>query len=153
MRKKRHADIEAALEAQQADCRGAFCAGLCRGGGISERKNARAQDALDAQLPRGRKRLRSLTDRLEALTGKKLARAERAELEALKRPRPRPRGQPYSRRRAAAAMKNAAAADRGSDCADKGAFRPPGETGALGRRGKVYDTVSGQVSRRVKISL
>ena len=151
---KRHADIEAALEAQQAE----FAAGLSALGfaGAEEYERAkmpaRDMDALDAQLRARRERLRSLTDRLEALT-EKLAGAERAELEALEAEAAAAQRASRAAGEAAAAMKSAAAADEEAIAR----IRELSARRAEAQRRwavvkEVYDTVSGQVSRRVKIS-
>ena len=151
---KRHADIEAALEAQQAE----FAAGLSALGfaGAEEYERAkmpaRDMDALDAQLRARRERLRSLTDRLEALT-EKLAGAERAELEALEATAVAAQRASRAAGEAAAAMKSAAAADEEAIAR----IRELSARRAEAQRRwavvkEVYDTVSGQVSRRVKIS-
>ena len=151
---KRHADIEAALEAQQAE----FAAGLSALGfaGAEEYERAkmpaRDMDALDAQLRARRERLRSLTDRLEALT-EKLAGAERTELEALEATAAAAQRASRAAGEAAAAMKSAAAADEEAIAR----IRELSARRAEAQRRwavvkEVYDTVSGQVSRRVKIS-
>lgn len=151
---KRHADIEAALEAQQAE----FAAGLSALGfaGAEEYERAkmpaRDMDALDAQLRARRERLRSLTDRLEALT-EKLTGAERAELEALEATAAAAQRASRAAGEAAAAMKSAAAADEEAIAR----IRELSARRAEAQRRwavvkEVYDTVSGQVSRRVKIS-
>lgn len=151
---KRRADIEAALEAQQAE----FAAGLSALGfaGAEEYERAkmpaRDMDALDAQLRARRERLRSLTDRLEALT-EKLAGAERAELEALEATAAAAQRASRAAGEAAAAMKSAAAADEEAIAR----IRELSARRAEAQRRwavvkEVYDTVSGQVSRRVKIS-
>ena len=150
----RRADIEAALEAQQAE----FAAGLSALGfaGAEEYERAkmpaRDMDALDAQLRARRERLRSLTDRLEALT-EKLAGAERAELEALEATAAAAQRASRAAGEAAAAMKSAAAADEEAIAR----IRELSARRAEAQRRwavvkEVYDTVSGQVSRRVKIS-
>lgn len=151
---KRRADIEAALEAQQAE----FAAGLSALGfaGAEEYERAkmpaRDMDALDAQLRARRERLRSLTDRLEALT-EKLTGAERAELEALEATAAAAQRASRAAGEAAAAMKSAAAADEEAIAR----IRELSARRAEAQRRwavvkEVYDTVSGQVSRRVKIS-
>ena len=151
---KRRADIEAALEAQQAE----FAAGLSALGfaGAEEYERAkmpaRDMDALDAQLRARRERLRSLTDRLEALT-EKLTGAERAELEALEAEAAEAQRASRAAGEAAAAMKSAAAADEEAIAR----IRELSARRAEAQRRwavvkEVYDTVSGQVSRRVKIS-
>lgn len=151
---KRRADIEAALEAQQAE----FAAGLSALGfaGAEEYERAkmpaRDMDALDAQLRARRERLRSLTDRLEALT-EKLAGAERTELEALEATAAAAQRASRAAGEAAAAMKSAAAADEEAIAR----IRELSARRAEAQRRwavvkEVYDTVSGQVSRRVKIS-
>lgn len=151
---KRRADIEAALEAQQAE----FAAGLSALGfaGAEEYERAkmpaRDMDALDAQLRARRERLRSLTDRLEALT-EKLAGAERAELEVLEATAAAAQRASRAAGEAAAAMKSAAAADEEAIAR----IRELSARRAEAQRRwavvkEVYDTVSGQVSRRVKIS-
>ena len=151
---KRRADIEAALEAQQAE----FAAGLSALGfaGAEEYERAkmpaRDMDALDAQLRARRERLRSLTDRLEALT-EKLTGAERAELEALEATAAAAQRASRAAGEAAAAMKSAAAADEEAITR----IRELSARRAEAQRRwavvkEVYDTVSGQVSRRVKIS-
>ena len=151
---KRHADIEAALEAQQAE----FAAGLSALGfaGAEEYERAkmpaRDMDALDAQLRARRERLRSLTDRLEALT-EKLTGAERTELEALEATAAAAQRASRAAGEAAAAMKSAAAADEEAIAR----IRELSARRAEAQRRwavvkEVYDTVSGQVSRRVKIS-
>lgn len=151
---KRRADIEAALEAQQAE----FAAGLSAQGfaGAEEYERAkmpaRDMDALDAQLRARRERLRSLTDRLEALT-EKLTGAERAELEALEATAAAAQRASRAAGEAAAAMKSAAAADEEAIAR----IRELSARRAEAQRRwavvkEVYDTVSGQVSRRVKIS-
>lgn len=151
---KRRADIEAALEAQQAE----FAAGLSALGfaGAEEYERAkmpaRDMDALDAQLRARRERLRSLTDRLEALT-EKLTGAERAELEALEATAAAAQRASRAAGEAAAAMKSAAAADEDAIAR----IRELSARRAEAQRHwavvkEVYDTVSGQVSRRVKIS-
>ena len=151
---KRRADIEAALEAQQAE----FAAGLSALGfaGAEEYERAkmpaRDMDALDAQLRVRRERLRSLTDRLEALT-EKLAGAERTELEALE-------ATAAAAQRASRAAGEAAAAMKSATAADEEAIARIRELSARRAEAQrrwavvkeVYDTVSGQVSRRVKIS-
>lgn len=150
----RRADIEAALEAQQAE----FAAGLSALGfaGAEEYERAkmpaRDMDALDAQLRARRERLRSLTDRLEALT-EKLTGAERAELEALEAEAAAAQRASRAAGEAAAAMKSAAAADEEAIAR----IRELSARRAEAQRRwavvkEVYDTVSGQVSRRVKIS-
>lgn len=151
---KRRADIEAALEAQQAE----FAAGLSALGfaGAEEYERAkmpaRDMDALDAQLRARRERLRSLTDRLEALT-EKLTGAERMELEALEATAAEAQRASRAAGEAAAAMKSAAAADEEAIAR----IRELSARRAEAQRRwavvkEVYDTVSGQVSRRVKIS-
>lgn len=151
---KRRADIEAALEAQQAE----FAAGLSALGfaGAEEYERAkmpaRDMDVLDAQLRARRERLRSLTDRLEALT-EKLTGAERAELEALEATAAAAQRASRAAGEAAAAMKSAAAADEEAIAR----IRELSARRAEAQRRwavvkEVYDTVSGQVSRRVKIS-
>lgn len=151
---KRRADIEAALEAQQAE----FAAGLSALGfaGAEEYERAkmpaRDMDALDAQLRARRERLRSLTDRLEALT-EKLTGAERTELEALEATAAAAQRANRAAGEAAAAMKSAAAADEEAIAR----IRELSARRAEAQRRwavvkEVYDTVSGQVSRRVKIS-
>ena len=151
---KRRADIEAALEAQQAE----FAAGLSALGfaGAEEYERAkmpaRDMDALDAQLRARRERLRSLTDRLEALT-EKLTGAERTELEALEATAAAAQRASRAAGEAAAAMKSAAAADEEAIAR----IRELSARRAEAQRRwavvkEVYDTVSGQVSRRVKIS-
>lgn len=151
---KRRADIEAALEAQQAE----FAAGLSAQGfaGAEEYERAkmpaRDMDALDAQLRARRERLRSLTDRLEALT-EKLTGAERAELEELEATAAAAQRASRAAGEAAAAMKSAAAADEEAIAR----IRELSARRAEAQRRwavvkEVYDTVSGQVSRRVKIS-
>ena len=151
---KRRADIEAALEAQQAE----FAAGLSALGfaGAEEYERAkmpaRDMDALDAQIRARRERLRSLTDRLEALT-EKLTGAERAELEALEATAAAAQRASRAAGEAAAAMKSAAAADEEAITR----IRELSARRAEAQRRwavvkEVYDTVSGQVSRRVKIS-
>lgn len=151
---KRRADIEAALEAQQAE----FAAGLSALGfaGAEEYERAkmpaRDMDALDAQLRARRERLRSLTDRLEALT-EKLAGAERTELEALEATAAEAQRASRAAGETAAAMKSAAAADEEAIAR----IRELSARRAEAQRRwavvkEVYDTVSGQVSRRVKIS-
>lgn len=151
---KRRADIEAALEAQQAE----FAAGLSALGfaGAEEYERAkmpaRDMDALDAQLRARRERLRSLTDRLEVLT-EKLAGAERAELEALEATAAAAQRASRAAGEATAAMKSAAAADEEAIAR----IRELSARRAEAQRRwavvkEVYDTVSGQVSRRVKIS-
>lgn len=151
---KRRADIEAALDAQQAE----FAAGLSALGfaGAEEYERAkmpaRDMDALDAQLRARRERLRSLTDRLEALT-EKLTGAERAELEALEATAAAAQRASRAAGEAAAAMKSAAAADEEAIAR----IRELSARRAEAQRRwavvkEVYDTVSGQVSRRVKIS-
>ena len=151
---KRRADIEAALEAQQAE----FAAGLSALGfaGAEEYERAkmpaRDMDALDAQLRARRERLRSLTDRLEALT-EKLTGAERTELEALE-------ATAAAAQRASRAAGEAAAAMKSATAADEEAIARIRELSARRAEAQlrwavvkeVYDTVSGQVSRRVKIS-
>lgn len=151
---KRRADIEAALEAQQAE----FAAGLSALGfaGAEEYERAkmpaRDMDALDAQLRARRERLRSLTDRLEALT-EKLTGAERTELEALEATAAAAQRASRAAGEAAAAMKSAAAADEEAIARIRELSARRAEAQ---RRWAVvkeaYDTVSGQVSRRVKIS-
>ena len=151
---KRRADIEAALEAQQAE----FAAGLSALGfaGAEEYERAkmpaRDMDALDAQLRARRERLRSLTDRLEALT-EKLAGAERAELEALEATAAAAQRASRAAGEAAAAMKSAAAADEEAIAwiRELSARRAEAQRRWAVVK-EVYDTVSGQVSRRVKIS-
>ena len=151
---KRRADIEAALDAQQAE----FAAGLSALGfaGAEEYERAkmpaRDMDALDAQLRARRERLRSLTDRLEALT-EKLAGAERTELEALEATAAAAQRASRAAGEAAAAMKSAAAADEEAIAR----IRELSARRAEAQRRwavvkEVYDTASGQVSRRVKIS-
>lgn len=151
---KRRADIEAALDAQQAE----FAAGLSALGfaGAEEYERAkmpaRDMDALDAQLRARRERLRSLTDRLEALT-EKLTGAERTELEALEATAAAAQRASRAAGEAAAAMKSAAAADEEAIAR----IRELSARRAEAQRRwavvkEVYDTVSGQVSRRVKIS-
>ena len=151
---KRRADIEAALEAQQAE----FAAGLSALGfaGAEEYERAkmpaRDMDALDAQLRARRERLRSLTDRLEALT-EKLAGAERTELEALEATAAAAQRASRAAGEAAAAMKSAAAADEEAIARirELSAHRAEAQRRWAVVK-EVYDTVSGQVSRRVKIS-
>ena len=151
---KRRADIEAALDAQRAE----FAAGLSAQGfaGTEEYERAkmpaRDMDALDAQLRARRERLRSLTDRLEAMT-EKLAGAERTELEALEAEAAEAQRESRAAGEAAAAMKSAAAADEEAIAR----IRELSARRAEAQRRwavvkEVYDTVSGQVSRRVKIS-
>lgn len=151
---KRRADIEAALEAQQAE----FAAGLSALGFAGAEEYERAKmpacdmDALDAQLRARRERLRSLTDRLGALT-EKLTGAERAELEALEATAAAAQRASRAAGEAAAAMKSAAAADEEAIAR----IRELSARRAEAQRRwavvkEVYDTVSGQVSRRVKIS-
>lgn len=151
---KRRADIEAALEAQQAE----FAAGLSALGfaGAEEYERAkmpaRDMDALDAQLRARRERLRSLTDRLEALT-EKLTGAERAELEALEATAAAAQRASRAAGEAAAAMKSAAAADEEAIARIRELSARRAEAQQRWAVVKeVYDTVSGQVSRRVKIS-
>lgn len=151
---KRRADIEAALDAQQAE----FAAGLSALGfaGAEEYERAkmpaRDMDALDAQLRARRERLRSLTDRLEALT-EKLAGAERAELEALEATAAAAQRASRAAGEAAAAMKSAAAADEEAIARIRELSARRAEAQQRWAVVKeVYDTVSGQVSRRVKIS-
>ena len=113
---------------------------------------ARDMDALDAQLRARRERLRSLTDRLEALT-EKLAGAERTELEVLEATAAAAQRASRAAGEAAAAMKSAAAADEEAIAR----IRELSARRAEAQRRwavvkEVYDTVSGQVSRRVKIS-
>ncbi len=151
---KRHADIEAALEAQQAE----FAAGLSALGfaGAEEYERAkmpaRDMDALDAQLRARRERLCSLTDRLEALT-EKLTGAERTELEALEATAAAAQRASRAAGEAAAAMKSAAAADEEAITRIRELSARQAEAQRRWAVVKeVYDTVSGQVSRRVKIS-
>ena len=151
---KRRADIEAALDAQQAE----FAAGLTALGfaGAEEYERAklpaRDMDVLEAQLRTRRERLRSLTDRLEALT-EKLGGAERAELEALEAEAAAAQKESRAAGEAIAAMKSAVAADEEAIAR----IRELSVRRAEAQRRwavvkEVYDTVSGQVSRRVKIS-
>lgn len=151
---KRRADIEAALETQQAE----FAAGLSALGfaGAEEYERAkmpaRDMDALDAQLRARRERLRSLTDRLEALT-EKLTGAERTELEALEATAAAAQRASRAAGEAAAAMKSAAAADEEAITRIRELSARRAEAQQRWAVVKeVYDTVSGQVSRRVKIS-
>ena len=151
---KRRADIEAALEAQQAEFAAELSALGFAGAEEYERAKmpARDMDALDAQLRARRERLRSLTDRLEALT-EKLTGAERTELEALEATAAAAQRASRAAGEAAAAMKSAAAADEEAIAR----IRELSARRAEAQRRwavvkEVYDTVSGQVSRRVKIS-